>query len=171
MWFVLAVVNLMFFVNFNTLQWFHNSDELIVALRISCFDPFLTTGRICPKSPPKIITYPPNSLYLFLHTYNASNPTKCNPKPQNNTYSSLVLHPKIINLVSIRSFAQRLPWARLHVDSSIINNGIEKVEWVVLPPRRSKLTIPLDATFNTIFFYALIAVDNVFQRKVFPVPP
>jgi len=171
MWFVLAVVSLMFCFNFNTLQWFHNFDELIDALRISYFDPFLTIGRICLKSTPKIITFPPNGLYLFSLHLQRIKSYKLRSKTSKRYLFIIGTSSQIINLVSIRSFARRLPWAIIHVDSSVINNGIEKVEWVVLPPRRSKLAIPLDATFNTIFFWALVVANNIFQRKVFPIPP
>lgn len=54
----------------------------------------------------------------------------------------------------------------LHVDSSLISNEKQTVEWVVLPPSNNNEAIPLEATLRTIIPFNLILVDN-FTKKCF----
>lgn len=52
-----------------------------------------------------------------------------------------------------------------------MSNGIENLEWTVLPQGISKSIIPLDVVVNTISLFNLNATDIALKMYFFPVPP
>ena len=56
----------------------------------------------------------------------------------------------MISLVFFINSALSLPCTILHVESSLIANGITNREWAVRPPGSNMDAMPLDATTNTI---------------------
>lgn len=58
----------------------------------------------------------------------------------------------------------------LQIEDYRNGGGILNLECVVRPPGKSRLAIPLEATFKTMLRFKRKAADSVFHMKV-PVPP
>ena len=136
----------MFLVRFKTLQLCQILEELTEDFIISRLLPFLMTGKICLKSPPKITTFPPKGLFKISSstTLIISHIVRSNASKQNFCIIGASSH--IIRLASLSNLALGYCCFTLQVDCSLIFNGIQKVECAVLPPGNNRDAIPLDAT-------------------------
>ena len=133
---------------------------MIVARR-----PLRITGRICRKSPPSSIHFPPKGLSQCIMSLSVLS------RASRHNLCTIGASSQIISLVIRSSPASCEVWEIVHVESSLISIGIANLECAVLPFGKSVAAIPLEATVITISPLALIDEARVFHRKVLPVPP
>ena len=111
--------------------------------------PLGITGRICLKSPPKTIIFPPNiELDLFSFLIISFNVLSSASK-QNLCAIGASSH--IINSAYCNNSETSLPCWILQTEVSSVGTGILNFECVVLPPGNNRDAIPLDATVKTFF--------------------
>src|SRR2546421_11741519 len=110
---------------------------------------------------------PPNGPLIFVISRNvlstASNIYLC----------AIAASSQIINLQFLIKFA-KADWLLafiLHVEVSLISNGILNLECAVLPPSNNNAAIPDDATAKAISPSFLTLAKSVLKKKVLPVPP
>ena len=134
-------------------------------------DPFLTTGSICRKSPPRTTGLPPNGRSAFEGV--------CSERISRIVLSKASKHQRwvigasshIMREDTCISSASMVPLLTLHVLASFTSNGILNLECAVRPLGKSRDATPEEATASTIFFSERNLAIIVFHRKVLPVPP
>src|SRR4051812_11020802 len=128
-----------------------------------------TTGKICLKSPPKTITFPPNTSfelpYLDITSLSvlssASNVCLC----------AIGASSQIISLVCLSRSPTSSLYSILQVELSSVGTGILNFECAVRPPGNNNDVIPLVATVRHISCFDLNVVASVLHMYVLPVPP
>jgi len=130
-----------------------------------------TTGKICRKSPPRTMVFPPK---IFSVAYASSNCIKSHmvqstaPKARRCIIDA---SSQMIRSALRTNLATFIYCLMLQVDSLCRSIGILNLEWVVLPPRSNKDAIPDEATASTILPCPCRRDISVVQTNVLPVPP
>jgi len=138
---------------------------------MSSHPPLGTTRRICQKSPPKTIVFPPKILSVTYASSNCIKSRRVRSTASKVQRCIIDVSSQIIRLTLRTTSATFIYCVMLQVDSFCISIEILNLEWVVLPPRSSKDAILNEATASTILPCPCRQDRNVVQTNVLPVPP
>ena len=119
-----------------------------LAVTVAAQLPLGTTGKICSKSPPKMIGILPKYPALFAISqisfrvrFTASKQYLC----------CIGTSSQMIKLVCLINSAKCVPWAILHIEVSVTAKGILNRECAVRPPSNYSAAMPEDAIQRTTF--------------------
>ena len=129
--------------------------------------PFLTTGKICRKSPQSSVGISPKGASMDRMSRSVrSIASKAQRWVIGASSMMIALQSKMI-------LASTVPFLMLHIGSSCLcaSRGILNLECRVRPPDSSVAAIPLEAVARAISFFERIVANTVLIKNVFPVSP
>ncbi len=133
--------------------------------------PLGTTSKICRKSPPRTMVFPPK---IFSVAYASSNCIKSRRVRSTASKARRCItdaSSQMIRSTLRTNSATFICCVMLQVDSSCGSSEILNLEWAILPPGSNRNAIPDEATASTILLCPRRWDRNVVQRNVLPVPP
>jgi hypothetical protein len=140
------------------------------ALTIAERDPLRMTGKIWWKSPPRMISLPPNGIIALTGSSSARISRKVLSRASKHCLCVIGASSHIIRVDSFFTSANIVPRLTLHIPVSFKSKVILNLEYAVRPLGSSREATPDDVTARTIFFSDQRRVMTAFHKKVFPVP-
>ncbi len=133
--------------------------------------PLGTTGKICQKSPPRTIVFPPKIFSVAYASSNCIKSRKVRSITSKDRRCIIDASSQMIKLALRTNSTTFIYCVMLQVDSSCKSIGILNLDWAILPPRSNKDVIPDEATTSTILPCPRRRDRSVIQTNVLPVSP
>ncbi len=133
--------------------------------------PLGTTGKICRKSPPRTMVFPPKIFSVACASSNCIKSRKVRSIASKVQRCIISASSQMIRSALRTNSATFIYCVMLQVDSLWRSIEILNLEWAVLPPKSNKDAIPNEATASTILPCPHKRDRSVIQTNVLPVPP
>ncbi len=133
--------------------------------------PLGTTSKICQKSPPTTMIFPPKRLSVACTSSNCIKSHRVRSMASKSRRCIIGASSQMIRLALRTNLATFICCVMLQVDSSCRSIGILNLEWAVLSPRSNKDAIRDEAIASTILPCLHRRDKSVVQTNVLPVPP
>ncbi len=130
-----------------------------------------TTGKICRKSPPRTMVFPPKIFSIACASSNCIKSRRVRSIASKAQRCIIGASSQMIISTLRTNSTTFIYCVMLQVDSSCRSIGILNLEWAALLPKNSKDVILDEATANTIFPCPCRRDISVVQTNVLPVPP
>jgi len=130
-----------------------------------------TTGKICQKSPPRTMVFPPKIFSIACASSNCIKSRRVRSTASKARQCIIDASSQMIISALCTNSATFIYCVMLQVDSSCRSIGILNLEWAVLPPESNKDAIPDEATASTILLCPCRWYRSVAQTNVLLVPP
>ncbi len=147
----LAAMIRMFIWRRRIITCYQRCDRGNEALTMSSCPPLGITGKICRKSPPRTMVFPPKIFLVASASSNCIKSRRVRSTASKTQQCIIGASSQMIRSALQTNSATFICCVMLQVDSSCRSIRILNLEWAVLPPRSNKDAIPDEATTSTIF--------------------
>ncbi len=146
----LAAMTRMLIWRWRIVTCYQRCDRSNEALTMSFHPPLGTTSRICWKSPPRTMVFPPKNFSVACALSNYIKSYKVRSTTSKAWPCIISASSQMIRSALCTNLATFICCVMLQVNSSCRSIKILNLEWAILPPKSNKDAIPDEATASTI---------------------